>query len=281
MAVGPPRRIAVIAGGGAFPREVAQSMRRAGFDPSIVALRGFAERETRSVAAAVVDMLDPAGLVAKLGTLAPEAVVLAGGVLRPGPMALASAYSAFRNRADIARFMSRGDDGLLREVIAFIEERGWPVLGIDAVAPDLLAPEGVMGAVSPSPEHRASVACGAACLDAVSSFDVGQAVVVAGARILAVEGPEGTRAMLERVAVMRRKGRLRRDDPPGILVKAAKREQDRRVDLPAVGRLTVGEARKAGLAGIAVAAGDVVMIDRAAMVREADAAGLFVLGVRR
>ncbi len=276
--MGAPRRIAIVAGSGAFPREVAAACRAAGDEPVTIALRGFADRVTRREAAAVVDMLDPAGLIAHLAALRPDGVVLAGGVLRPGPLAVASAYAAFRNRNEIARVLALGDDGLLRAVVAFIEEHGWPVLGADAVAPALLAREGALTVREPDADHEAAIRTGRACLAALAPFDVGQALVVSGSRILAVEGPEGTRAMLARVAEMRRKGRLRKDDPPGILVKAAKAGQDRRVDLPAVGPLTVSEAAEAGLAGIAVAAGDVILIEREELVRAAERRGLFVAG---
>ncbi len=273
-----PRRIAVIAGGGAFPREVALAARLAGYDPVTIALRGFADRSTRREADAVVDMLDPAALVARLGELRIDGVVLAGGVVRPGPLAVASAYAAFRNRTEIARVLAKGDDGLLRAVVGFIEERGWPVLGVDSVAPGLLVREGAATKALPDASLSEAIRVGRACLAALGPFDVGQAVVVSGTRIVAVEGPEGTRAMMARVAELRRSGRLRKDDAPGVLVKAAKAGQDRRVDLPAVGPKTVEEARKAGLAGIAVAAGEVVMIEGELMVREADRAGLFIHG---
>lgn len=276
--MGAPRRIAVVAGGGAFPREVTDACRAAGDEPVMIALRGFADRATRREAVAVVDMLDPAGLISRLSMLRPDAVVLAGGVVRPGPLAVASAYAAFRNRNEIARVLALGDDGLLRAVVAFIEERGWPVLGADSVAPALLAPAGTLTARGPDDAQSAAIGMGRACLAALSPFDVGQALVVSGSRILAVEGPEGTRAMLGRVAEMRRKGRLRKDDPPGILVKAAKAGQDRRVDLPAVGPRTIAEAAEAGLAGIAVAAGDVILIEKDELLRAAERRGLFVSG---
>ncbi len=278
MTRGGTRRIAVIAGGGAFPREVSEAAAAAGYEPVTVALRGFADRATRRDAAAVVDMLDPAALVARLTELQTEAVVLAGGVARPGPLAVASAYAAFRNRGEIARVLAKGDDGLLRAVVGFIEEQGWPVLGVDAVAPGLLARAETATRRTPDPDHDEAIRTGRDCLAALAPFDVGQAVVVSGSRIVAVEGPEGTRAMLARVAELQRKGRLRRDEPPGVLVTAAKTGQDRRVDLPAVGPSTVEEARKAGLAGIAIAAGEVVVIERARMVLEADRAGLFIQG---
>ena len=84
--------------------------------------------------------------------------------------------------------------------------------------------------------------------------------------------------MLARVAEMRASGRLRFNGPAGVLVKAPKRGQDLRLDMPAIGPKTIEGAAKARLRGVAVAAGRVLIVDRERSAREADAAGLFVAG---
>jgi len=94
----------------------------------------------------------------------------------------------------------------------------------------------------------------------------------------AVEAAEGTDAMLARVAEMRASGRLRMKGPAGVFVKAPKRGQDLRLDMPAVGPATVAGAARAQLRGIALAAGGVLVAERARSVREAEAAGLFLAG---
>jgi DUF1009 family protein len=120
-------------------------------------------------------------------------------------------------------------------------------------------------------------------------LDIGQAVCVSEHRIIAVEAAEGTDAMIRRVRGLRRRGVLgrlvRRGRPPlaersgGVLVKAPKPGQDFRVDLPVVGPNTIRLAKAAGLAGIAVQAGGVLIVDRAATLAAAERAGLFVAGV--
>jgi DUF1009 family protein len=112
----------------------------------------------------------------------------------------------------------------------------------------------------------------------VSRFDIGQAVVVIGGRVVALEAAEGTDAMLARVAALRRDGRVRAGKRRGVLVKMAKRGQDLRTDLPVIGADTVENAAAAGLAGIAVEAGRTLIAERPATVAAADRAGLFVVG---
>jgi DUF1009 family protein len=81
------------------------------------------------------------------------------------------------------------------------------------------------------------------------------------------------------VARLREQGRIRARAGRGVLVKAPKQGQDLRYDLPAVGARTVEGAAAAGLAGIAVAAGNALVADAQAMIEAADKAGLFVTGV--
>src|SRR5262249_48612938 len=127
-----------------------------------------------------------------------------------------------------------GDDHLLSGVAKILEEHGLRLMGAHELAPEILMPEGLLGRVRPSDRDRADIAQGLAFLNATSPFDVGQAVVVADARVVAVEAAEGTDQMLARVAELRRSGRIAAA-PGGVLIKAAKRGQDRRIDLPSIG----------------------------------------------
>ena len=61
-----------------------------------------------------------------------------------------------------------------------------------------------------------------------------------------------------------------------MLVKAAKRGQDLRVDMPTVGPRTVVEAARAGLSGIAVGAGSTLLLDQEEALALADGLGLFL-----
>ena len=102
---------------------------------------------------------------------------------------------------------------------------------------------------------------------------------MANNHVLAVEAAEGTDAMLARVAELRTRGRVPTPKGAGVLVKAPKPEQERRVDMPTIGPRTVNEAARAGLAGIAIVAGEHDHRRAAAVARAADAARLFVFGV--
>ena len=104
--------------------------------------------------------------------------------------------------------------------------------------------------------------------------------MVAGERVIAVEGPEGTDRMLARARALNRKPFGRGAPAKGtVLVKLPKLGQDLRIDLPAIGPRTVRRAAEAGCAGIAIGAGHTLVIDAERTVAAADAAGLFLIGV--
>lgn len=275
----PAGPVAIIAGGGDFPGEVAAAVRATGRAVRVIGLRGFSARKVGGEPVVAVDMLDPAAILGHLRQIGPSCVVLAGSVTRPGPLAIASVFSAYRNREEIGRILASGDDRILRGAVGLIEEAGFPVVGAQEVAPGLLAPAGGFSRHAPAAADTDDIALAGDLLATTGRFDIGQAVVVAGGRVLALEGPEGTDAMLERVASLRGSRRVRLDGPAGVLVKRPKPGQDTRVDLPAIGPRTVTRARKAGLRGIAVQAGAVVVIDRGGTRAAADKAGLFLVGV--
>jgi len=106
-------------------------------------------------------------------------------------------------------------------------------------------------------------------ISALASLDVGQAVVMAGARPIAIEGADGTDRMLARVRAAGRRA---------VLVKRPKPGQELRVDLPVIGSATVAHVTGAGLAGIGVEADRVLVADRADMIAAAGDAGVFVWG---
>nr|WP_269751152.1 LpxI family protein [Acuticoccus mangrovi] len=140
-----------------------------------------------------------------------------------------------------------------------------------------MAPVGQLGRHAPDAAHESDIALGAGFLDATAPFDVGQAVVVAETRIVAVEGAEGTDRMLERCAALRAEKRFRARRGAGVLVKRAKRGQDMRADVPVVGAATLRRVLDAGFGGIAVEAGRTIIAERAEMIRMADKARAFVI----
>ena len=193
-------------------------------------------------------------------------LVFAGALSRPAldPGQMDAETVALMPR--LVQAMGQGDDALLREVVAIFEAQGFGILGALDLRPDLAADAGrICGA--PGAGQEADAARARAVLDALGPLDVGQAAVAAGGQMIGIETLQGTDAMLRFVGATR-------PGSSGVLVKRPKARQDLRMDTPAIGPDTVMKAAEAGLSGIEIAAGTVLILDRAATEGACTAAGL-------
>ncbi len=270
--------LAILCGAGAFPLEVAADARRAGREPFLIGVAGSSDSAIEAYPHVWVRRGEVGKLFAALKGREVAELAIVGAMSRPEFSDLRLDWGAVKRAAELAQLFRRGDNGLLAGLAAIFEREGVRIVGAHEIAPRLVAPAGPLAARAPTPEDEADIAFGARLLEALSDFDAGQCAVVAAGRVLAIEAAEGTDAMLARVREMRQSGRLRLKGLAGVLVKAPKRGQDLRLDMPAVGPDTVAGAARAELRGIALAAGAVLIAGRERCIREADAAGLFIAG---
>jgi UDP-2,3-diacylglucosamine hydrolase len=270
--------LAMICGGGSLPLAVADSVAARGRKVLLFPLRGFADAADFAGREHTWVHLGQFGTVARIARAQGcRDIVCLGSVVRPSLWQLRPDFITLKMLPQIAHAFRGGDNHLLSNVAKAIEQHGFRFVGAHEVAPEILVPEGMLGRAQPSERDRADMALGFDYLRAAGPFDVGQAVVVANKHVLAVEAAEGTDQMLARVAQLRASGRIK--TLKGVLVKAPKPKQDRRFDLPSLGPQTVDGAVRAGLAGIAVAAGETVVAEPERLTAAADAAGIFVVGV--
>ena len=263
--------LGIIAGGGDLPRAIAENARDSG----------------RQVFVAVVD--DAAGpwvgafqhdrssmgQVGKtLGLLHAHNcrdVVFAGYVSRPDFFRLRYDWKGVAWLPAVLWGMRSGDNTLLDVMAGLFEKEGFAMKGVGDVAPGLQIGEGPLGRVAPTADDEKDIATAISLARAHGRRDEGQAIVVRAAKVLAIEGRDGTDAMLQRLGTLP-SGR-------GVLAKALKPMQNRKSDLPTIGVATVKNAAACGLAGIAVEAHTALVLGKAAVIEAADALGLFVVGV--
>jgi hypothetical protein len=273
--------LAIICGGGSLPFAVADAVAKRGRSVVLFGIRGWADSQRIAGYPHHWTWLGQFGTVCRIARREGcRDVVFIGSVVRPSIWGIRPDFKTLRLLPRILAIFRGGDDHLLTGVARIFEEHGFRLVGAHEIAPEILMPEGALGGGRPSDRDRADIAKGLALLNATSTFDVGQAVVVADGRVLAVEAAEGTDQMLERIAELRKHGQLAPGSGRGVLVKAAKRGQDRRFDLPSIGPRTVDATAQAGLAGIAVVAGSTVVAEPERLAQAADRAHLFVVGVR-
>lgn len=259
--------LALIVGQGALPAALVAALPTR---PLICALDGFMPT---GLAVDLVFRLERLALLLReLETRGITDVAFAGAVRRPrlDPALFDAATAQMVPRLLAA--MGQGDDGALRVVLDIFAEAGFALRGVGDIAPALIPVAGVYaGALSPVMESDAARAL--AIVAALGGVDVGQGCVVAQGQCLAVEVLTGTDAMLTSLAHL---GDLRPDPARGrgLFYKSAKPGQDRRMDLPTLGPVTVAQAARAGLGAIVWRAGDVICLDLPAMITAANDAGL-------
>jgi UDP-2,3-diacylglucosamine hydrolase len=275
----PMKPLAILCGGGDFPIQVAQAALQQGRNPVMVGVVGAADKRIEAFPHFWVHMGEVGKLFRSLKERDIGEIAIVGAMTRPEFSDLRLDWGALRRFSGLASLFRGGDNRLLVGIAGFFEKEGVAVVGVHQIAPQLLVSPGALSALAPSAQAQADARIGAGLIAALSPFDAGQAVVVANGRVLAVEAAEGTDAMLARIADLRAAQRLRLKGKAGVLVKAPKRDQDMRLDMPAVGLRTIEGARRAELEGIALSSGRVLIADRAAFVRAADEAGLFVFGL--
>ena len=247
--------LALIAGRGDLPALVAAS---AEAPPLVCGYEGVA---LSGLEADLTFRLETLGtLLLDLGARGISQVCFAGALERP---ALDPSKLDAETAPLVPMFMQAlkaGDDGALRVVLDLFEKTGFEVLGAHEIAPELLAQGGVFGTRWPDAQMRKDAQIAAAHILELSPQDKGQACVVAAGRIVAMEDAGGTDAMLDSLG----------DVQDGILFKGPKAGQTRKIDLPTVGPETLQAAHRAGLRGVVVDAGDVLVLHAAECAALAD-----------
>ncbi len=272
--------IGLVAGGGGLPFAVAESLAARGIEPIFFALKGICDPEKVSRFRHHWISVGQIGKVVRL--LRSENcrdLVFIGTLVRPALSEIRLDWGTVRAMKHILAAFRGGDDHLLSGVGRILERDGFRMVGIKDIAPDLLMPAGCLTRTTPDSSATADIAKGQDVLRALGPFDIGQAVVVIDGHVVGVEGIEGTDALLVRIAQLRAEGRIRTKLGRGVLVKTPKSGQDLRYDLPTLGPRTIENAAAAGLAGVAVAAGNTLVAEPQALVNAADASGLFVVGL--
>ncbi|WP_454628020.1 LpxI family protein [Bradyrhizobium cenepequi] len=273
--------VGVIAGGGAMPFAVAESLAKRGIAPVLFALHGACDpvrvERFRHRWISVGQLGRATRLFREEGC---RDLIFIGTLMRPALSEIRLDLKTLRVLGNVIRSFRGGDDHLLSGVGRILEQDGFRMVGIKDVAPDLLMPEGCITRATPGDSASADIVRAREVLAALGPFDIGQAAVAIDGHVVAVEDIEGTDGLLARVAQLRADGRIRAPSGRGVLVKAPKSGQDLRYDLPTVGPRTVEGAARAGLAGIAVIAGNTLAAEPQAMIEAADANRLFVVGLQ-
>lgn len=268
--------LALIAGEGGLPGVLISRLEATGANYVLCEMEGYPceAGAGRAVTRFRVEVLG--SFIAGLKASGVSEVCFAGKVGRPqlDPSAIDAATMPLVPRMLTA--LQAGDDSTLRVALSFFEEAGIAVRGAHEIVPGLLPEAGVLGKHQPCDQDKHDAERGAAILLAMSQADVGQACIVAKGLALAVETLGGTDWMMR--SLMHPTKALRDPElpPGGVLIKASKQGQDRRVDMPTIGPETLERAAEIGLRGIVIEAGGVMVLDLPTCIEIADGHDLFL-----
>lgn len=266
--------LGIIAGAGRLPLQLVEACQATGRDVFVL---GFDDVTNPATIAHVPHAMVPIGhigrAIAHFRKAGVKELVMAGRVPRPTMADLKLDKAAAKLLTQLGKTFFAGDDALLKAVIAFLEQEGFTIIGAQDVLSNLVATEGAFGTVQPNADQKADIIYGMEVAKRLGELDVGQAVVVEGGYVLGVEAAEGTDALLSRVK------KLKQTEHGGVLVKVKKPLQETRVDLPAIGPVTVVNTHAAGLAGIAIEASGSLILDKDEVIAKANELGIFVVGI--
>jgi DUF1009 family protein len=254
--------LALVCGTGTLPALVAKAQSE---KPLVCVLDGFAPD---ALEADLNFRLETLGtLLIQLGQRGVTEVCLCGAINRPilDPTKLDEHTAPLIPL--IAGALTSGDDGALRAIMGLFEQTGFAVRAAHELVPDLVAPPGVLSEKWPDAQMRDDAKLGADVLAALAPMDVGQACVTGGGQLIGMETIGGTDFMLGHLPETRLRAQ-------GILVKGPKTGQDTRSDMPTIGPATIEAAQKAGLVGIVIDAGDVILLEHEKCIEMANAAGM-------
>lgn len=262
-----------------MPVLMAEGMRLAGHRVCCVGFRGMYEAE-------LPDMCDRFGEVGalRLGSwgralrkMGVRYAVMVGRIDKARIMH--SWVTIVRNRPDLRSLRlflryrrDRRSHFILSIVARELEKDGVSLIDSTTHIPHLMANLGVMTDRRPTPRQQADIELGWPLLREMLRLDIGQSMAVRGGDVIAVEAVEGTDRMIERAGGLCSGGGW-------TLVKGARVGHDRRSDVPTIGPETIHNLHRAGGGAVAVAADDVIIIDKPATIALADRLGIAIVGI--
>jgi len=263
------RQIAVLAGGGQLPAEIARELRRAGALPHIVALSGIADGDFDTFDVISVSLGQLGRMLAGLKRDGTREMVIAGYVCRPDLRRLRIDVGFIRHLPTILSLMRGGDDNVMRRIARFFESQGLTVRSAAEAAPSLVAPHAALTG-TPNPADLEAAQLGRRVIALLAPYDVGQAVIVDQGALAAIEGAEGTDRLLKRIGQTHRRR---------VFVKTTKPGQDLRLDLPTIGPDTVRAAAASNVKLMAIEAGRTLIVAQSEAFAIAELNAMAIVGL--
>ena len=268
--------LAIIAGRGDLPRLLAEECQASGRKYEVVEFENI-PLEWASNHPVIPAVFEKTGqLIERMQQANCREIVMVGAMKREKIDASKLDDKGRELTAILLAKVKAGDDETLSSFIGFFEANGFNVLAAHDVSPSLLPQDGVLTNAKPSDDDMFDAARAAEIVNGLGRMDVGQGAVVGQGICLGLESIQGTDTMLCFVKNNREGYAPNPSGGRGVLLKSAKPTQDFRIDLPTIGPDTIKNAHSAGLAGIAIEEGGVMVLRLNETIALANELGLFL-----
>jgi len=275
----PGEALGLVAGGGSLPRLVADAARASGWRVVVVRIGDGMVDDWSGFEGGDYPWGRTGDAIAYMKSCGVRRMVFGGTVShRPDFRSLIPSFQTLIRLPAALKIVRGGDDRLLRALSRYMERQGFEMLAVQDIVPQLLTPGGTLTRRGPGADEQQALVLAARAAGRLGELDIGQAVVASRDRVIALEGIEGTREMLKRVADLKNRGRIGRSERC-VLVKSVKPTQDERFDLPSIGCATIEEAAAAGITAIGATAGRSLVLEIDDVLEAAEAAGIAIVGL--
>ena len=163
-----------------------------------------------------------------------------------------------------------GDAAILKEIIIILKKERIKTISSLAFNPELALKKGNHAKIKPNREDKIDINKAIQTLNRLGKYSFSQGTIVRKKKIIAIEGSDGTHAMLKKCKNKRLKNQ-------GVLVKFPKKEQDLRIDLPTVGLKTLRQCKLAGLKGIVLKDRKNIFLERKKCINFANKNKMFII----
>lgn len=266
--------IGIIAGQGNLPKEVYQACKESGIKTTYIALKDIADFLPEGESHVATIKLTAIGkIINHLKDKYINNVIFVGSLKRPSLSSLIPDFEGAKLLVRLQRLRKAGDDALFQEIFKFMHEQGFNILGVKDVAPNLIVERGLLNSHKITHNEVNDINWGFHIAKKIGELDIGQSISVQEGAVLAVEAIDGTDALIKKTKELHFKGN------GGILVKIKKPQQSDKIDLPTIGKETIIKLKENGFAGVAIEAGDSIILDRAETLKLADKNNIFVYGL--
>lgn len=265
--------IGIIYGDGNYPKRVVQSCLNKKISCCIVFIGEICEEVASNVPYIQTKIGKIGSAIKFFHAHNVNKVVFAGAVKRPNFKELSLDTKGASWLLKLGKSIFAGDDVLLRAVSDLLRDEGFCIISGTDLIGDIFVESGIFSKKNPTESEWRDIKKGFEVAKAIGSLDIGQSVIVCEGDILGVECVEGTNELIKRCA------KLRKQKSGGVLVKASKPQQDRRLDLPTVGLETFENLRLNGFVGLAVESKNCIVLDKDELIKQFDDFSMLFVGI--